>query len=100
MADLYHANGSSLSLTVGGYDPGITKKIDHDIRFMKVVQNHCKQKALELQGRVGENFDVVDSTDERHTRPRFYVVPSNREGIHEEISKAVLLKAALGMAGR
>jgi hypothetical protein len=101
MADLYHASGDHLSMTVGGYKPGITKEIDDDIRFMRVVQNHCRQRALELQGRAGsEHFDIVESTNERHSRPRFYVVPSDRVGIHQEISQAILTKAALGMAGR
>lgn len=102
MADLFHVNASGeLTMTPGGYDPGITREVDHKIRFMQVVQNHCRQRARELHGRAGsEHFDIVESTNEQHSRPRFYVVPSDREGIHEEISQAVLLKAALGMAGR
>lgn len=33
-------------------------------------------------------------------RPRAYVMPANNNGIHEELSEGVLLKAALGMTGK
>jgi hypothetical protein len=33
-------------------------------------------------------------------RIRAYVAPANSKGIHEELSDAVLLKAAMGMAGK
>jgi hypothetical protein len=33
-------------------------------------------------------------------RVRAYVAPANGKGIHEELSDAVLLKAAMGMAGK
>ena len=38
--------------------------------------------------------------EHEHQRPRAYVAPANNKGIHEELSQAVLLKAALGMAGK
>lgn len=40
------------------------------------------------------------STSPEKQRPRAYVAPANNKGIHEELSDAVLLKAALGMAGK
>lgn len=43
--------------------------------------------------------DTSEHGPERQ-RPRAYVVPANGKGIHEELTEAVLLKAALGMAGK
>jgi hypothetical protein len=89
-------------LTIGGeYDPGITKEVDKKIRHLPVVVQHINLKAHELLKSVGtDNFEVVLSNKPSNQRPRAYVVPSNDDGIHEELSQAVLLKAALGMAGK
>lgn len=102
MADgpmFYAGNGG---LTVGGdYDPGISEHVDRAIRNMPAVVAYCEQKARELLAATGsENFEVVVSKRAGQQRPRAYVVPKNDKGIHEELSQAVLLKAALGMQGK
>jgi hypothetical protein len=44
----------------------------------------------------------IGSSSKGHeeSRPRAYVAPSNSKGIHEELSQAVLLKAAMSMSGK
>jgi hypothetical protein len=85
----------------GGYDAGITAEIDQKIRHMTRVEMYCHTKAEELKAATGSgNFRVYAQTRKETQRPRFYVAPFNREGIHEELSQAVLLKAALGMSGK
>jgi hypothetical protein len=83
------------------YDAGITPEIDKQIRHMRAVEMYCHGRAEMLRRATGSrNFQVVSQTDPSTQRPRFYVAPSNNQGIHEELSEAVLLKAALGMSGQ
>jgi len=99
---LFVASGSA-SLKIGGqYDPGITPEIDRAIRNMPFVVSYINQKAYELLHSIGSpNFEVVLSSGRPgQQRPRAFVCPSNNKGIREELSDAVLLKAALGMAGK
>ena len=113
-------SGKGLGLgVVGEYNPGMTEEIDSKIRNLPEVVEYIHKKAIELMHATGsDNFDVWVSTEagavkeegEEGTRtshwpaekqrPRAYVGPSNGKGIHEELSEAVLLKAALGMAGQ
>lgn len=128
----FGVSGGGLVATGGEYDPGYSKEIDHIIRNLPEVVDHCLSRARDLLSRCGsKNFEIVlsttkggevfnDATDalgRRHflrgggkgagtdkpvekQRPRAYVAPANNKGIHEELSDAVLLKAALGMAGK
>lgn len=95
------STGSPATLVAQEYDPGITEEVDRAIRNMPGVVQYCNRKAHELCDATGSsNFEVVLSQGPDQQRPRAYVVPSNSKGIHEELAQAVLLKAALGMAGR
>jgi hypothetical protein len=97
---------------VGEYDPGITPEVDRKIRNMPEVVAYVNGKAQELLDGVGSpNFETILMGETypypvKHPRradqqrARAYVCPSNGKGIHEELTQAVLLKAALGMAGR
>lgn len=103
MPELFSASGkNSLSVDVDApYDPGITAEIDKRIRHMPGVILYMLTKAAMLKNATGsKNFIIVVQADPNTMRPRAYVVPSNDEGIHEELSEAVLLKAALGMSGK
>ena len=102
MPDLFSANGNQLKVDMSGeYDAGITPEIDRQIRHIPIVILAMLEKAATLKNSTGSsNFDLVTQADPNTARPRVYVVPKNREGIHEELSQAVLLKAAMGMAGR
>lgn len=102
MPDLFSTNGNRLKVDVGGqYDAGITAEVDKQIRHMLPVLLHMGQKASDLLAATGSrNFEVVRQIRPETQRPRYYVVPKNREGIHEELAQAVLLKAALGMSGK
>jgi hypothetical protein len=93
---------ASLNVDVSAsYDAGITAEVDQRIRHMPGVINYCLMKAAQLKNSTGSsNFKIVVQADPRTMRPRCYVAPSNNQGIHEELSQAVLLKAALGMAGK
>lgn len=101
MPDLFSANGNSLRVDMtGDYDPGITPEIDKRIRHMPIVILAMLEKAATLRRRTGSpNFQIITQSRADTQRPRSYVAPSNHEGIHEELSEAVLLKAALGMSG-
>ena len=102
MADLFSANGNTLKVDMTGeYDPGITPEIDKRIRHMPVVILAMLEKAATLKNSTGSsNFEIITQSRADTQRPRSYVAPKNREGIHEELSQAVLLKAALGMSGK
>jgi hypothetical protein len=102
MPDLFSANGNTLKVMAGQeYDPGITPEIDKAIRHMPDVILKMLEKAALLKNSTGSpNFEIVTQSHPNSQRPRSYVAPKNREGIHEELSQAVLLKAALGMSGR
>lgn len=102
MPDFFSANGNTLKLMPSGeYDAGITEEIDRQIRHLRPVLLAMLEKAALLKRSTGSpNFDIVVQDEPNTSRPRAYVVPKNREGIHEELSQAVLLKAALGMSGQ
>lgn len=102
MPDLFSANGNQLKVdTTGDYDAGITEEIDKQIRHLRPVLLRMLDKAGELKRATGsDNFDVILQAQPDTQRPRAYVVPKNNKGIHEELSQAVLLKAALGMNGQ
>jgi hypothetical protein len=102
MPDLFSANGNQLKVEMTGeYDPGITAEIDKQIRHLPVVIRKLAEKAAELRNSTGSsNFETIVQMQPNTERPRAYVAPKNREGIHEELSQAVLLKAALGMSGK
>jgi hypothetical protein len=71
------------------------------ILHMAGVVRHITNKANELKDSTGSSdFEVIVSDNPANFRPRAYVAPSNSNGIREELSQAVLLKAALGMAGK
>lgn len=102
MVDIFSMS-SNFSLKVEkaeDYDPKITEEIDRKIRNMPMVRAYIKGKANQLSNQAGDNFEVVMSENPDQSRPRAYVAPANREGIHQELSDAVLLKAALGMGGK
>lgn len=97
----YSASSSGISLVAGDYDAGITEEIDRKIRHMPVVVAHINKRAYDLLAATdSENFEVILSAGRDQQRPRAYVAPANGRGIHEELSQAVLLKAAMGMAGK
>jgi hypothetical protein len=102
MPDLFSANGNQLKVDMTGeYDPGITEEIDRRIRHMPQVIERMLEKAAQLKNSTGSsNFTIVSQTQQQTQRPRAYVAPNNNEGIHEELSQAVLLKVALGMSGQ
>lgn len=102
MADLFSANGNQLKVsTSADYDAGITDEIDKQIRHLPVVIAAAMEAAATLKNSTGSpNFELVIQARPDTARPRVYVVPKNNKGIHEELSEAVLLKAALGMAGK
>jgi len=109
MAELYTPGGTAtyefgdvqylrVTTTSGEYDPGITQEIDRAIRHMPQVVKYVNDKARLLRAHVGANFDIIVGGGP--SRPRVYVIPINSMGIHDEIKDAVLLKAALSMAGK
>lgn len=102
MANLFSANGNQLKVDMGGsYDAGITEEIDKQIRHLPIVEKALFEKAAALKNSINSpNFELVSQTNPSSQRPRVYVVPKNNKGIHEELADAVLLKAALGMAGK
>lgn len=101
MAEMFHVNESGSGFSISGeYDPGISPEVDKKIRHMPGVVAYINVMAHVLLDRTGsENFEVILSDSPDNQRPRAYVAPANDTGIHEELSQAVLLKAALGMAG-
>lgn len=102
MPDLFSANGNTLKVSLTDeYDPGITAEIDKRIRHMPGVILKMLEKAAMLKNSTGSpNFEIVTQARPETQRPRAYVVPKNYDGIHEELSQAVLLKAAMGMHGK
>lgn len=102
MPDFFSPNGNRLKVeSAAEYDPQITAEIDKRIRHLPFVVGHMNFKAEKLKQATGSgNFEVITQNDPNTQRPRSYVVPKNNKGIHEELSQAVLLKAALGMAGQ
>lgn len=102
MPEFFSANGNNLKVDVSGsYNPGITADIDRRIRHMPIVILKMLEKAATLKSSTGSsNFEIVTQSRPETQRPRSYVVPKNQQGIHEELADAVLLKAALGMAGK
>lgn len=102
MPNLFSANGNQLKVDMtGDYDPGITDEIDKAIRHLPPVIDHMLIMAAKLKSGTGSsNFEIVIQAQDATQRPRAYVVPRNNHGIHEELSQAVLLKAALGMSGQ
>lgn len=102
MPNLFSANGNQLKVDMNGsYDPGITEEIDKQIRHLPVVIRAAMEKAATLKNSINSpNFELVIQAQPNTARPRVYVVPKNNKGIHEELADSVLLKAALGMAGK
>lgn len=102
MPNLFSSNGNQLRVDVtDSYDAGITADVDKAIRHMPFVEAYMNFQAEKLREATGsENFEVIQQRDPNTQRPRSYVVPKNNKGIREELSKAVLLKAALGRAGQ
>jgi hypothetical protein len=82
----------------GEYDPEITKEIDQAIRHLPMVKDYCDAIAEQVAQRAGENFRVFKAGGPQ--RYRSYVTPANSEGIREEVTESVLLKAALSMQGK
>jgi hypothetical protein len=50
----------------------------------------------------GVGANGLPATDKPHEkqRPRAYICPANSKGVHEEQAQGLLLKAAMGMAGK
>ncbi len=78
----------------------ITNEMHRKIRHSPQVVAHLKKKAQECQSIAGENFETGVQNDGGTTRARAYIRPANGDGIHEELSDSVLLKAAAAMRGR
>jgi hypothetical protein len=77
------------------------KALAQRILHMRGILRYIEGKGNELADDTGSsNFEVIMSENTEYFRPRVYVAPANSDGIREELSQAVLLKAALGMAGR
>ncbi len=92
--------GDRLNAGSDEYSPGDLNAIDKAIRHMDAVVAHERVKGLELVAATGsDNFDIVVQNDPETQRARVYGAPINGEGIHEELSQALLLRAALGMEG-
>lgn len=71
------------------------------ILHMPGIVAYIENKADECNAATGSsNFETVVFTTPGWFRPAAYVMPANDDGIREELADAVLLKAALGMAGR
>lgn len=101
MPDLFHRDGNQLKVSVSDYDPGITDEIDRQIRHMPQVLDRMGEKAAQLKKGTGSsNFEIIISANPKQQRPRIYVAPKNNKGVGEELSQAVLLKAALGMSNK
>ena len=106
MAELYTVSQSgeylvSTPLPGDDYDAAVTTEVDRAIRHMPRVVKYVNDMARLLLSRVGDkagNFEITDATGP--ARPRFYVKPMTSDGIKAELQHAVLLKAALGMAGK
>jgi hypothetical protein len=93
--------GELLNLGAGEYNPGDIKEIDRAIRHMPGVVAYLVQKAEELlEATDSENFGIILQNNPEYQRARAYVLPSNDQGVHEELSQHILLKAAIGMEGR
>lgn len=93
--------GDTLNVGSSEYRPGDLNEIDKAIRHMPGVVAHMRVKALEMLELIGsDNFDYTLQNDPETQRPRAYVHPINNQGIHEELSQSVLLKAAIAMEGR
>lgn len=89
------------SLSEGEYDPGDINEIDKKIRHLPLVVAKLRQKAQEaLEMTLSDNMKVVVQNDPDTQRPRAYVTPANRMGVHEELSESLLQKAAFAMEGR
>jgi hypothetical protein len=83
------------------YDPGDMNEIIHKLVHSDGVVGHITAKAQEMVEMTGsDNFKVVVQNDPDTERPRAYGAPANNQGIHEELSDHVLLKAAQNMDGR
>lgn len=80
------------------YDIGDQKKIDATIRHLPAVVEAARKYAERAAQMAGGNFGVTVQNESGTTRPRAYAHPINNEGIHEELSQAVLLKAGLSLA--
>ncbi len=92
--------GDRLNAGSDEYSPGDLNAIDKAIRHMAAVVAHERVKGLELVAATGsDNFDIVVQNDPETQRARVYGAPINSEGIHEELSQSLLLRAALGMEG-
>jgi hypothetical protein len=86
---------------LGEYQAITNEETARKIMHMAGVIQHITNKANELKESTGSSdFEVIVSKNPAYFRPRAYVAPSNSNGIREELSQAVLLKAALGMAGK
>jgi hypothetical protein len=88
-----------LSYRAGEYNPGDLKKLDREIRHLRPVVQRCHQVAEEILRQVGPHFEIVVSDKASDQRPRVYVCPRDSEGVRLELSKAVLLLAALSQVG-
>jgi hypothetical protein len=83
------------------YEPGDMEEIGRKLMHSPGVVEHITRKAEEMIEMTGSpNFKVVVQNDPGLERPRAYGAPANNEGIHEELSENVLLKAAMNMEGR
>lgn len=85
----------------GEYDPGDLREIDKAIRHLPGVVAYARKKAEQMIEMTGSsNFEVIVSDNPENTRARAYGAPANNQGIHEELSEHVLLKAAINMEGK
>ena len=83
------------------YNPGDLQEIDKAIRHLPFVVSHMVHKAHQLISETGStNYEVVLQNEPTTQRPRAYVAPANDQGIHQELSEHLALKAAINMEGQ
>jgi hypothetical protein len=100
--DYFSASASGEHLVAsagsGDYDPEISGPLNAAIRNMEMVRRYVDAKAQQCRQLAGENFKVVKAGGPQ--RYRAYVAPANNEGVRDELSQSMLLKAALAMQGK
>ena len=101
MAIFVAGEGDTLNQGRDDYSPGELVKIDRAIRHMLAVETRERiyaERGVQMTG--SDNFDVIVQNDPSTSRARAYMAPINSEGIHEELSQSLLLKAALALEGQ
>jgi hypothetical protein len=83
------------------YDPGEgLNEYCRMLRHHPLVVAHMVVKAQEALAMCSDNYDYFVQNRDDTTRARVWMHPINNEGIHEELSESLLIKAAINMQGR